>query len=102
MVEVRFVAGTPEFTWEPACGVSRVSVRRFSTRPEGGDVVWAVDVNNPGVIAPGVRYGRTPPGAQVRQPAVMLTPGASYTVYVRYIVGGDVLAGGGGAEFTQP
>jgi hypothetical protein len=85
---------TPTFSWTPACRVYYLNIDPV----EGAHENWSIgvfDTQFPNVIAPGVRFGVVPAGAQQIDPPAPLVPGTAYRVFVAFALpdGGDQLAG---------
>jgi len=97
------VAGSsfPQITWTPVCLVQQVLVLESIPPSLGGPRPrWAV-ARATGGIAPPLRYGQVPPGAQVTLAAEPLISGHHYVVQVSMteIVGNSTIVGEGG--FTR-
>ena len=74
-VEVTVSGGTtPTFTWTPACTVHILLVEQGATDR------WFLVATSEGGIAPGVRYGIVPAGAEQAEPAIPLTAGRTHDV----------------------
>lgn len=87
---------TPNFDWQPTCGISDLAVF------QGDSAVWGITVPDSELLSPGVRYGTTPAHATVWTPAQSLQQGVTYRVQIRYLVGGDVLSAEADTTFTAP
>jgi hypothetical protein len=92
---------TPTITWAPSCGISYLSVMQAATSPgEPETLVWGFTVPELTPLGPGVRYGSLPTGATAMVPAQSLRVGATYRVYVTFLVGGDVSTSEGSRIFV--
>ena len=94
-VSVQVSAGTqPTFSWTPACRLFFLNVEPATS---GGDL-WPLISRGANRIAPGVKYGVVPTGAEELQPAVALVAGQAYKVVLARYTGPDeedgVLVGG--------
>jgi hypothetical protein len=72
----------PQFSWTPACLVERLNVFENRAPSVGGPrLIWGIE--RAAGLAPPVRYGQTPGGAQVLLPPEPLASGgAQYLVEV--------------------
>jgi hypothetical protein len=93
-VSIQVSTGTqPTFSWTPACRLFFLNVEPANS---GGDL-WPIISPGANRIAPGVKYGVVPAGAEQLQAPVPLQAGQSYKVALaRYTGPGEedgVLAG---------
>jgi hypothetical protein len=91
---------TPSITWSPRCGISQLIVMSESRFGEPVAMVWGFTVSELTPLGPGVRYGQAPRGATEMMPAQPLRAGASYRVWVSFVVGGDVISADGERIFV--
>ena len=85
-VEISVSSGTePRFTWSPACTLFFLNVEPAES---GGDI-WGVISDGENVIAPGVRYGVVPEGAEqfTDESVPELVEDSTYKVVVAYHTG---------------
>lgn len=76
-VSVQVSAGTqPTFSWTPACRLFFLNVEPATS----GEDLWLVISRGANRIAPGVKYGVLPVGADQREAPVPLVAGNSYKV----------------------
>jgi hypothetical protein len=76
-VSIQVSTGTqPTFSWTPACRLFFLNVEPATS---GGDL-WPVISRGANRIAPGVKYGVVPAGAEQLQAPVPLVAGQSYKV----------------------
>jgi hypothetical protein len=69
----------PQFSWDPACLVETVHVYESRAPSVGGPrLIWSIE--RVSGMAPPVRYGQAPPGAQVTLPPEVLVSGRQYRV----------------------
>ena len=69
---------TPTIRWSPSCLAGGIMVEPLPVS-QGFDSHWSV-IAGANLLAPGLRYGRLPPGTTQNHPAVPLDPDDPYTV----------------------
>jgi hypothetical protein len=79
----------PTIEWTPACGAERLLVSQPFTASAGVTPQWWIRASDR-LIAPPLRYGRTPRGMTVEEPPRQLSSGNDYIVV---LVAGQILVG---------
>ena len=64
----------PVFSWSPECKIGRIIVE------QGFDEYWGSETCGMNDYTPPMMYGETRPNTCPEEPAIPLTPGATYTV----------------------
>ena len=90
----------PVFSWTPRCGTTFITVTTAQFGVGDPAVVWEATVPDNLSMAPPIVYGSSPKGVTFSMQAQPLSAGQTYRVEIGTTVGGDVLAGQGGAYFT--
>lgn len=75
----------PRFSWSPACKTFFLLVESVGT---GADA-WSIMTPGADELAPGIRYGTVPAGAEELDPPASLSSGSSYAVHVFRHTGPD-------------
>ena len=76
---------TPTFSWQPRCRMAALIVHRADET----ETTWFI--SSGWAIAPGIRYGSPPAGAEVLVAAKPLVPGVEYVVAIMPPAGGSGL-----------
>jgi hypothetical protein len=85
-VSIQVSAGTqPTFSWTPACRLFFLNVEPAAS----GEDLWPIMSRGANRIAPGVKYGVVPPGAEQLQAPVQLVAGQAYKVALALYTGPD-------------
>jgi hypothetical protein len=90
----------PIFGWSGDCAISVLSVTTVAAAPGEARAVWGFTVPEREPQVSGVVYGKAPKRATTWHAPEDLERGRTYQVSVMYLVGGDVLSGGGSTNCT--
>ncbi|HEX8849621.1 MAG TPA: hypothetical protein VF761_08825 [Gemmatimonadaceae bacterium] len=91
---------TPEFSWTPGCGITRLTVQHVSATVEPDPWMWTISVPERTPVGPKIVYGQAPRGATVAVGPKPLVHGEVYRVTAEVVVGGDVVSASGWTQFS--